>query len=173
MGEKKPYLRTYRGPKRAKDQNVVIAQRRAQVWALRVTGASYRRIATELGLVVSMVHRDLTAERTELTQEALEEIASHKATLIAREEAIIETHWPLREAPESAKVIQASDKMIAQLSGALIVRNELTGKDGGPLAVGPMTTYTDAQLSRLALGQSAGHSGEGDAGASPSGAPED
>ena len=143
------------------------------MWALRVTGASMRRIATELGCSISTVHGDLKTERAELTQEALEEIASHKATLIAREEAIIETHWPLREAPDSAKVIQASDKMIAQLSGALIVRSELTGKDGGPLAVGPMTTYTDAQLSRLALGQSAGHSGESDAGDPTAGASED
>ena len=129
------------------------------MWALRVTGASMRRIATELGCSISTVHSDLKTERAELTQEALEEIASHKATLIAREEAIIETHWPLREAPDSAKVIQASDKMIAQLSGALIVRNELTGKDGGAIE---MQNTSDEILRRLARIADADAPGEGD-----------
>ena len=122
-------------------------------------GLSIRRIATKLNIAVTTVHEDLKHERTELTQDALDEIASHKATLIAREEAIIETHWPLREVPESAKVIQASNKMIAQLSGALIVRSEVSGPNGGAIE---MQNTSDEILRRLARIADADAPGEGD-----------
>lgn len=153
MGAKKP-------PRvlRPADQIVIILQRRAKVWALRVNGLSIRHIATELKCGVATVHSDLKAERVELTQEASDEIASHKATLIAREEALIETHWPMRHDPDSAKIVQASDKMIAQLSGALIVRNELTGRDGGAIEMANTSEEILRRLTRIADTESAGAS---------------
>lgn len=168
MGAKKP-------PRvlRPADQIVIILQRRAKVWALRVNGLSIRHIATELKCGVATVHSDLKAERVELTQEASDEIASHKATLIAREEALIETHWPMRHDPDSAKIVQASDKMIAQLSGALIVRNELTGRDGAPLGPTVLSLYTDEQLARIARGQPAGTASDGDPRDPTTGTPQD
>lgn len=153
MGAKKP-------PRvlRPADQIVIILQRRAKVWALRVNGLSIRHIATELKCGVATVHSDLKAERLELTQEAADEISSHKATLIAREEALIETHWPMRHDPDSAKIVQASDKMIAQLSGALIVRNELTGRDGGAIEMANTSEEILRRLTRIADTESAGAS---------------
>ena len=139
---------------------VTRAERLAKAWSLRVEGLSIRAIATQLKLAPSHVHKLLSEERIELTAEAMEEVAAHKATLIAREEALIETHWPMRQDPDSAKVVQASNKMIAALTGSLApARSELTGKDGGPLET---ANTSDEILRRLALLAASGGTGESD-----------
>ena len=136
------------------------AERRALVWAARVRGLSIRDIATEVGVSPTQVHRDLAEERAELTTEAMEEVAAHKATLIAREEALIATHWPMRHEPDCAKVVQASNKMIAALTGSLApARSELTGKDGGPLET---ANTSDEILRRLASLAASSGTGAGD-----------
>jgi hypothetical protein len=125
-----------------------------------------RAIAKVLDCSPTRVHALVKAARTAIPE-------AERSMLVAeiheRELGIIAKHWPRRGDPDSAKVIQASDKLLMSLLGlAAPTRTELTGAHGGPVAMLDATKLTDEQLQRLAIGLPLGAPGEGDTGTPPS-----
>lgn len=131
------------GPKVAA-KRLDAAEAVAKACRLRREGKHIREIAAELGRSIGWVSEEINRAIREFPKEDAAALREH---LLSREEALIATHWPNRHDPDSAKVIHASDKIIADIAGLYApTKTELTGKDGGPVLV---TDARDELLARL------------------------
>jgi hypothetical protein len=116
--------------------------------ALNMTrsGMTVRAIAKVLDCSPARVHALVKAARLAIPE-------AERSMLVAeiheRELGIISKHWPRRFEPDSAKLIQASDKILMDLFGlAAPKRTELSGPNGGPVQTIDLSKLTDEQLDR-------------------------
>jgi transcriptional regulator with XRE-family HTH domain len=84
--------------------------------ALNMTrqGMTVRAIARVLGCSPARVHKLVKDARLAIPAEERDLLI---AEIVERERGLIQRHWPLRADPDSAKVIQASDKLLMSMFG--------------------------------------------------------
>lgn len=158
MARRKPQTSAKSQGKRLKTQADT-----AEALRLRMEGVHVREISKQLGRSTGWVSENVNRAIREVPFEAADE---YRAIVLSREESLIASHWPKREIPEHAKIVQASDKMLIDLLGlASPTKTQLTGANGGPIATVDIGSLTDEQLKRLAAGDLAALAGDGGDGA--------
>lgn len=134
--------------------------RRDEAMKLRTQGLSYEKIAQVLGIA--------KPSAWELVQKALKDYqdsikdttAEHVHVQIRRYEEIIEAHFPAAKDPANKeaffaiKAIRECQVEIAKLLGLYApTKNEVTGKQGGPLAVSATVATASADYSNLSVSE--------------------
>lgn len=113
-----------------------IEKRRAEAWDLRVRGHSYRSISQRLGISVGQAFADIK-ELFERTRSSVDErVEHHRAASLARVDKVVEVLMPLVEIGDLDAMdrLDRFEKRRAALLGLdAPAKQEVTGKDGGPL----------------------------------------
>jgi predicted transcriptional regulator len=119
-----------------------ILDRRAKVWEMRVGGMTVREIATDLGVGVATIQRDLDAVREELDEstkfhaETDRAIAAARLDKVARKLIAGIEMVDVPDLPSVANALAKIEDRRAKLLGLdAATKTELTGADGGPLKV--------------------------------------
>lgn len=114
----------------------------SRILDLKRSGMSIREIAAETDMCRSTVHRYIEQGIAGIPQATREALVSE---VHERQLAVISAHWRTRHLPESAKIIQAGDKLMMNLLGLEAPKKqEITGKDGAPILA-----MTDEQLAEF------------------------
>lgn len=143
-------------PSKTSPRTAVTTDRRLQAMQLRKQGLNLQEIGDELGIskpaawaLVSKALRDYADAHREETSQYVQE-------QLLRYEAIIKTNWDDATNPSSrdrhfaAKTIKECQVEMAKLLGLYApVKQEVTGKDGGPLTATTTTVAVNADYSKL------------------------
>jgi len=155
-----------------------IAERRKQVWKLRVKAWSIRDIAEKLEVSPATIHSDLEAVRVEVADETKTAALRHREVELARLDEWIRIGTerleafrvePVSETPDGEVTEPPhSDDAIAPLLNSLkglserrakllgldaAIKSELSGPEGGPVQVEDARARLIAKLSGLATGE--------------------
>lgn len=128
-----PRKRGWAGARTAQDK-VARQDDKARALNLARQGFSVRQIAAKLDCSSSHAQRLLVEGRTDIPVAERDALIKE---IHERELGIILAHWPNRKDPDSAKVIQASDKILISMFGleapkALTVQADLAVADASP-----------------------------------------
>ena len=122
------------------DNKKLLAQeRRTQVWALRLSGASVRAIAQQIGISKSRVHTIIVSELDNLRKERERIVDKYLDMELARIDRLLLAVMPaaqqgdLDAVGEARKLIETKAKMLG-LNAPSVARIEHTGADGEPIA---------------------------------------
>lgn len=122
-----------------------------RAWKLYRAGMTYRDIGRIMDRATATAFELVGRARKAIAEVHGEEL---KQEIHERQRAIIAAHMRTRTDPDSAKVIQACDKILIGMYGLEAPkRTELTGAEGGPLQVQDVTSLSDEQLLAIARGQ--------------------
>lgn len=142
------------------------AERRSQAIELRKGGYSYREIAKELGCSLTQAWFDVKKVLDDLAAHDRETAAQVRKIEIMRLDTMVRGLWPNVQSGDSSSVMAAlkvSERRSKLMGLDAPVKNELTGPDGGPLAISnsvDLTKLSDDDLTTLAtILERAGSSG--------------
>ncbi len=116
-------------------------ERRASVLEFRKQGKTVRAIAAALGVGVATVHRDLMAELRALNRQTRETADELRRLELERLDALLEKAWALLDNATVSfpalmtGIIKLSERRSKLLGLDAPSKQELTGKDGGPLHI--------------------------------------
>jgi hypothetical protein len=100
---------------------------------LRSTGASYHEIGRTLGISKTRGYQLVMAELSELCEMLKESAAQLLALELARLDAILAAHWPLRAVPRNAEILLRVSERRAKLLGldapTKVAETDAAGKD--------------------------------------------
>jgi len=142
--------------RRRNPRTEIAAERRVQSLELRKRGLSYRAIGRELGISEAQAHRDVHKVLDEFA--ALERESGEKIRRIElmRLDAMVKGLWDGIERGDPSSVTSAlrvSERRARLLGLDAPTKSEVTGADGGPLAVSSqvdLSKLSDSDLATLA-----------------------
>lgn len=131
------------------------AERRVQAFDLRKAGASYRAIGRALGISEAQAHRDVHLVLDGLAKRANESAIHVRNLELSRMDSMLNALWQAirRGDPTSiSTALRVSERRARLLGLDAPAKQELTGKDGGPLATTQvdLTRLSDDDLTTLA-----------------------
>lgn len=131
-------------------------EKRKRAIALRKAHYSYQEIADELGLSKTRVRQYVAEAMDENRKETAEEAAEIREMELLRLDELLKAWFPMAKAGDDKAagiVLKAQERRAKLLGLDAPVRQELTGKDGGPMqtvnAHAKLDNLTDAQLEQL------------------------
>lgn len=128
------------------------AERMAQVWEMRKTGASYTRIAKALGADRSTLRRQVRRHLDKLHAENMESANDVRALDLARLDDANTAIWAqVRQGNHGAidRLIRIMERRARLLGLDAATKSEITGADGGPLEVNIHTMTDEALEARI------------------------
>lgn len=132
------------------------AERRAGAWELRKAGKSYRQIGRALGVSECQAHRDVHRTLSELAAKEFETARYVRDLELHRLDDMLDSLWPSVKGGDATSVnsaLKISERRAKLLGLDAAAKTELTGADGGPLAIAQqvdLTKISDHDLATLA-----------------------
>ena len=132
-----------------------VKERRRNIMELRMTGASQRHIAETLGLAKSTVSAHLNAALAELVEQVHDAAESVRALELERLDRLLVAMWGSATAGSfhaTDRVLKIMERRSMLLGLDAPKRQEVTGKDGGPIQTTQtldLASLTDEELAEI------------------------